>query len=146
VPLLRNLPRLGLLLAFSCGLPGCSHEPSFPCHPVHGEVRLDGRPLADAVVVFHPLVSSTPPAPQPLAFTDSGGRFALTTVRKDDGAIAGDYAITVELRAPRTSGEETVRDGKNLLPARYAKPDASGLRYQVVVGDNEVPRLELKSR
>ena len=113
---------------------------------MRGQVRLDGKPLADAVIVFHPLTEQALPAPQPLAFADAEGRFALTTVRKDDGALIGDYAITIELRAPRAAGEETVRDGKNLLPSRYAKPATSGLRYQVVAGNNEVPPLELKSR
>jgi hypothetical protein len=43
-------------------------------------------------------------------------------------------------------GEELVRDGRNLLPARYSRPETSGLQYEVVVGENQVPPLALRSR
>jgi len=125
---------------------GCSRETKLPCHPVRGQVLLNDRPLAEAVVVFHALAPSPLPAPKPLAYTDADGRFAMTTLRSGDGAMIGEYAVTVELRESRPSGEETARDGRNVLPARYAKPETSSFRYHVVEGENEVPPLKLKAR
>lgn len=103
-------------------------------------------PIAEAVVVFHNAVEPDRPVPAPTALTDGAGRFALSTYGDADGAPAGEYAITVVLREPRMVGEELVRDGKNLLPARYAQAKTSELTYRVVPGPNEVPTLVLRSR
>jgi hypothetical protein len=70
----------------------------------------------------------------------------LTTLTANDGAPAGEYAITVELRAPKRVGEELVREGADLLPQRYKNPAESGLSYRVIAGDNVVPPLQLTDR
>jgi hypothetical protein len=115
-------------------------------YPVRGRVAVDGKPLGEALVVLHPLAGSAASSQRPVALTDSGGHFSLTTIRSGDGAPPGEYAITVELRAARMVGEELVRDGRNLLPLRYGRPDQSGLKCQVFAGDNELPVIELKSK
>ncbi len=105
-----------------------------------------GKPLAEAMVVFHPLEPKSRIHPKPMAYCDEQGRFQLMTYQAGDGAPAGRYAITVELRAPRPIGEEIVRDGPNTLPARYGRPETSPLALQVVEGDNEVPPLAIAER
>lgn len=136
-----------LLLATGAAavLAGCGGQSGPVCHPVRGQVQLDGRPLADAQVVFHPALGA-PAISKPFAQTDSQGNFSLTTVQSGDGAPAGEYAITVELRELRQVGEEVVRDGRNMLPARFANPQESGLRHVVVEGDNVVPTLQVSAR
>jgi hypothetical protein len=109
-------------------------------------VQRAGKPLAEAVVVFHPLDNRPRTTALPIGTCDAQGRFRLTTLRTDDGAPAGTYAITVELREPQQRGEEMVRDGKNLLPAKFSKPDTSPLRYEVIAGENEVPPLVVDDR
>ncbi|MBI2825173.1 MAG: hypothetical protein HYX69_10850 [Planctomycetia bacterium] len=104
------------------------------------------EPVAEAMVVFHPLSSSAEAPQKPLAYTDAEGQFALTTDKPNDGAPEGEYAITVELRAPRQIGEETVRDGPSQLPAKYARPETTPLRYRVVPGMNDVPPLAVGPR
>ena len=122
--LVRNLS-VALALGLSIG---CSSSDEGPvCYPVHGVVTLDNKPLSEAAVVFHAIEPAAQSASKPLAYTDSSGRFALTTLRTGDGAPPGKYAITVELRARRMVGEELVRDGRNLLPERYIRPETSGL-------------------
>ncbi len=103
----------------------------------------DGKPLAEAMVVFHPQGDRPPDTPKPLAQCDEQGGFTLSTFHSNDGAPAGSYAITVELRAPRQVGEEITRDGPNLLPAGFADPQTTPLRYQVEAGENEVPPLAI---
>ena len=76
-----------------------------------------------------------------MSVCDAQGRFELTTYDARDGAPAGQYAITVELRQPQQRGEEMVRDGPNVLPPKYADASRSPLRYTVVEGRNEVPPL-----
>jgi hypothetical protein len=114
-------------------------------YPVRGQILYKGRPVDRAVVVFHPLDEQPSGAQKPIAYTDADGRFSLTTDRPGDGASAGEYAITVELREKTQTGVEKVH-GRNLLPARYSKPESSGLRWRVQEGPNEPPPFNLTDR
>jgi hypothetical protein len=125
---------------------GCGGTAGPVCHPVRGQVRWNGQPLAEAQVVFHPQFSADEKFPQPIGQTDAQGNFALSTFQPNDGAPEGQYVITVELRDLRQVGEETVRDGPNLLPGRFARPQESGLRHAVVMGENTVPVIEIPAR
>ena len=53
---------------------GCGGE--LILEPVDGTVTLDGEPVADAAVLFLPILSDGPPAH---GTTNSEGRFRLTT-------------------------------------------------------------------
>jgi hypothetical protein len=110
---------------------------------VRGQVLQNDKPLVDALVVFHPKVDFHPALPKPQAITNTEGKFTLTSLTSSDGAPLGDYAITVELRQERLSGEELTRDGPNLLPPQYAKPVTTPLNYSVKRGTNEVPTLQI---
>jgi hypothetical protein len=125
-------------------LTGCGGVTARQCHPVQGKVIYQNQPLAEAMVVFHPLISPTERVPQPIGHTDIEGRFVITTLQSGDGAPAGEYAITIELREPRQIGEEVVRDGPNLLPPKYASPQDTPLRYKVIPGKNEVPEIQVE--
>lgn len=125
---------------------GCSKPAGPRCYPVRGTVTQDGKPVAEVMVVLHPLLPQTEPFPLPLGHTDEQGNFHLQTLRPGDGAPAGEYAITLELRALRRSGEEMTRDGKNLLPARYATPQSTPLHFRVIEGENKVPAIAITPR
>jgi hypothetical protein len=142
----KLLELLFAALASSVLCAGCGASPGVPCHPVRGQLKQGGKPLAEALVVFHPLETSPTPFPKPQATADAEGRFELATFESRDGAPAGNYAITVELRAPRQLGEEIVRDGPNILPARYSQPEKSGLTAQVVEGENELATIVIEAR
>jgi hypothetical protein len=128
----------------ACLIAGCSKNAATACYPVEGTVVYQGKPLAEAMVVFHPLAN--PASAKVVAFTDSAGKFQLATRQSGDGVPAGKYGITVELRAPQMIGEETTRSGRNLLPARYAKPETSGLEFTVESTRNIVPALQIPDR
>jgi len=132
-----------LSLSLTALLAGCGGEAGLRCHPAQGTIVYQNQPLAEAMVVFHPLTVAAEKSPQPIGHTDAAGRFVMTTLNPGDGAPEGEYAITVELRQPRQIGEEIVRDGPNLLEAKYANPKESPLRYKVVPGKNEVPEIRL---
>lgn len=144
--------RLACLL-LACQFPlvvaGCAKPPSGPlCFPVQGKVTLDSQPLAEAMVVFHPLAPDPEDAndQRPIAITRADGTFQLSTLKSQDGAPEGEYAITVELREKRMDGDTEIRDGKNLLPPHYRDPAKSKLTYRVIEGDNQIPILELSSK
>jgi hypothetical protein len=128
---------------------GCADSAAVRCYPVQGQVLLGGQPVAEAMVVFHP--KSPPPAtaseahvPHPVAHTDAEGNFRLTTLQPGDGAPPGEYAITVELREARLIGDELTRDGPNVLPPRYSRPETTDLSYTVIEGENQMPPLQLR--
>jgi hypothetical protein len=124
-------------------LAGCGGPSGPVCAPVTGRVSFQGKPLAEAMVVLHRIGGDVQGNQKPMAYTDTDGAFALTTFSHNDGAPPGDYAITIELRTPKLVGEETVRDGPNLLPPRFAKPESTDLKFTVVEGDNVIPTIEI---
>ncbi|HMP61246.1 MAG TPA: protein kinase [Gemmatales bacterium] len=58
-----------------------------------GKVTFEGKPVAGAKIVFHPVA---PTVPRASAITAEDGTFALTTFMKDDGAYPGKYVVTIE--------------------------------------------------
>jgi hypothetical protein len=129
-----------------CGLAaGCSGSKQPPVYPVRGQVLLNGKPLAQAIVTFHHQ-GSGPEAPAPSAQTDSEGRYTLTSYQNGDGAPEGDYAVSLvcfrtrELR--KGSDEDTAR---NIVPVRYANAATSRLTAKVAAGKNELPPLQVKT-
>jgi hypothetical protein len=136
---------LGILLA-AHSLTGCGGPARLPTHPVRGTVQYRGQPLAEAMLVLHPVKPIPEGTPQPIAYSNAQGAFEFTTFATNDGAPAGEYIITVELRAPRKVGEEVVRDGANLLPARYQSAQTSDLRCEVKPGANDLPAIVLPER
>jgi hypothetical protein len=65
---------------------------------VQGVVTLDGKPLEGATVTFIPLEGGS--GRMASGRTDSDGTFQLTTFRTYDGALPGEYKVTVELPQP----------------------------------------------
>jgi hypothetical protein len=111
-----------------------------PVNPVRGRVTFQGQPLADALVTFH---EQNAKADRPLridAYTEADGTFALTTYQRHDGAPEGEYRVTIVCSKPDPKAPDKM---VNILPARYAKPDMSGLTVRVEKGANEI-NFELK--
>jgi len=136
-----------VFLSFFCilisAIVGCSSAKGPECFPVRGQVSYKGKPIAEATVILHPIHSDVDGFHKPIAFTAADGTFELTTTKKGDGAPLGEYAITFELRAPQTIGEEVVRDGPHLLPIKYSRPNSSGHKFTVEAGENVIPAIKL---
>jgi hypothetical protein len=112
-----------------------------PLHPVRGKVYFEGTPTPNAVVTFFLLTGDEKrPVRTADGVVEADGSFTLSTYAAEDGAPAGEYAVTVVWG--RGADEES-KPGPNLLPERYGKPGTSGLQARVKEGVNEVT-LELK--
>jgi hypothetical protein len=135
--------KLLMVAAVTCSLAGCSGKVGPVCYPVRGQVSYKGKPLAEAMVVMHRLGGDVEGKQKPMAYTSANGEFAVTTLQPGDGAPPGDYAVTVELRAVQTGGEEPVRNGPNVLPAKYAKPANSNIKFAVKEGENQIPAINI---
>jgi len=125
---------LGLLtcvLSSGCrkgGLPGTI--------PVRGKVIYDGRPLGEGEVLYNPVEKTGRRA---RGVIQSDGTIKLTTLEKDDGALPGEYRITILAYAPhpgepgRTVESESRDQIKQrikrgyIIPERYIDPELSGL-------------------
>jgi hypothetical protein len=82
----------GLLLAASAGVAGCGGQGK-PVK-VNGVITLDGKPLPGATVTFLPAAEGGRSAS---GLTEANGSFNLTTFKPGDGALPGEYKITVQV-------------------------------------------------
>jgi hypothetical protein len=143
------------LLVAAMAASGCSKRPERPRVPTteaRGQVLLDGKPLAGALVILHPqgvdkvtVDGAKEPVPDPSArgVSQADGRFTLSTYDTGDGAAEGEYAVTVVHRPAKKTGE-SFEPGPNVLPPRYASAKTSGLRATIADGENELPPFALK--
>jgi hypothetical protein len=127
------------VLALACSACGRGQK---PLYQVRGKVLVDGKPTPHALVVFHRLGETDPDAVRPRAKVAEDGTFTLTTFESEDGAPAGEYAVTVEWWLSRRRGADEAP--VNRLAARYAKPATSGLRATVAEGQNELHPFNLR--
>ena len=139
------------LLSVCCACCSCAGK-ARPLYPVHGRVFFEDQPMARALIVFHPL--DDPDAIKPRAHSEADGSFVTYTYAADDGAPAGDYAVTIvwkakkkDKSAPRPTSKQMKKAEKTAklagkydadFPARYQDPNTSGLRVHVREGTNEL--------
>ena len=145
-----------LVAALVVVLAGCSDakkDGNRPARvPVSGKVLHNGAPVAGANVTFVPQSGKDAAS----ARTDSEGNFKLTTFEEGDGAVPGSYKVTVtkyeeqQAAAAPQAGEpgydptaKPLPPPKNLLPAKYAKPETTELSQTVAEGQSEIT-IELK--
>jgi hypothetical protein len=126
-------------VALTC-LTGCGESGLPNMVPIRGTVTYQGRPLQEGTVLYVPKASD---GRQARGDIQPDGSFRLTTLRKYDGAQHGDYAIVVIALEPHPgeppSREEVEAAGGikrgSIIPAKYTKPDTSGLS-DTVDGDH----------
>lgn len=148
-----------LLILASCGCGGKDAPVK-----VEGTVTLDGKPLEGAVVAFVPVSEGLR---QAVGTTGSDGSFRLTTFNFGDGALPGEYKITITKQQESAGldvSEDSMRQGskgavemmkkmsmkkakppkpKSVLPATYNDVAKTPLK-QVVPTDGPV-KLDLRS-
>jgi hypothetical protein len=114
-----------------------------PTHPVSFRVTLDGKPVAQAYVVFQAVQTKEPGAPRADGFPAADGTAALSTYTANDGVPTGEYSVTIEWRRPLY--DEAGKPGPNYLPERYARRTTTPLRVDIKPGTNTV-NVDLKSK
>ena len=114
--------------------------------PAAGTVLYKNQPVEGATVTFVPQGD----AQAAIGQTDAGGKFQLQTYQPGDGAVPGEYKVTVrKVEVAAEAREETnVFDTKpieerSLLPQRYGKADKTDLTASVKEGENDF-KFELK--
>lgn len=146
---------------------GCGSSGLPKTYKVSGTVKQSGKPVDGALVTFLPSAAGAKPA---VGSTNAKGEFKLSTFGPSDGAVAGDYKVTITKTAtppanaapalqpgvlasgdlsdsyvpPSASeGSRGSRANKNLLPAKYASDATSGLIATVAENDKNNFDFEL---
>ncbi len=139
----KRLMVVCLLLGMSAG---CGPKVERPkVYKATGVVKLGGKPVADALVMFTP--ESGRPA---TAKTNSGGEFSLTTFNTNDGALAGTHTVTVKstvaAEVVSNSPEELkkIADAAASVPLNYGDPKTSGLSNTVTAEGPNHFEIDLK--
>lgn len=136
------------VLAMAVFLTGCGDKSDrLTVYAVKGTITYDKKSPEGAMIVFHPLNGDAAGSSlRPSAVVQKDGSFAPTTYNHGDGLPAGEYALTVLW--PRAPGKGEVEGeagggGENRLPAKYGKPETSGLKVVVDKQTNELKPIEL---
>lgn len=130
--MIRNHFRVGLVLGLALCAVGCGKGPKLV--PVTGTVKMDGKPLTDAIVIFNFTDYPRPAGGR----TDSSGKFILAYSNRA-GAPLGSCKVSVSKKG-RAAEEEVNRE---LVPSRYNSN--TQLQYEITkAGPNEF-NLELDS-
>src|SRR5262249_32068836 len=109
----RRLLVFGGCIALLLLTSGCGNGQK-EVYPVEGQVLdAEDKPAAGALVIFHPVKADDQDLNKPRGYVDDNGRFSLTTYEKDDGAPEGDYIVTIEWCARKTSPFD--KEGKDQL-------------------------------
>jgi hypothetical protein len=133
-----NIGAIGLAVILAgCGGPTVGpDEVRAMVVPATGKlVGADGRPVANAWVVFNP---QTIPGHEANAPTGPDGTFRLSTFGKEDGAIPGNYVVTVEPH-PYAKGP------KPNIQRRYSSSKDSPLKVEITKdGSGDLGQLTLR--
>lgn len=108
---------------------------------VSGKVLVDGKPVKDLWVTFHPTDPSVKWRPR--AQTDANGNFAMTTYNAGDGAPKGDWNITIEWLTYIKRASDW--GGPDKLKNQYNNPNDTP--FKVSIKDDksiQLPTFELK--
>ncbi len=128
------------LLTLSCGPAQQRYN------PVQGKVLYQGKPLASALVAFHPQGDSI--QERSVGRTDEEGAFHLMT-GEVLGAPTGKYSVTIICPMPVDRPSQGMAFGgpsetEDRLKGAYAAANKSQLFVEVTEGTNAIPPFELK--
>jgi hypothetical protein len=124
---------------------GCESKP-YGLAPVSGVITLDGKPVPGAQVSFQPQGGTQKnPGPGSAGICDSSGRYELTTIRKEPGAVPGPHAVRIY--GPKgnvSASSDTDAPGrKELFPPKYNFQ--TELSFEVPEGGTDAANFDLTS-
>lgn len=133
---------------------GCSSSGLEGTIPIRGKVTYQGTPLESGEVRYVPVDANNGRVAR--GKLDSSGRYRLTTLKDDDGALPGDYRVVVvvypeqfddiaqrDRRRAAEGAEPNANQSQPPIPERYYKPETSGLTDTVDENHSGVKNFDL---
>ncbi|MDC0935389.1 hypothetical protein OAS39_03805 [Pirellulales bacterium] len=136
-----------LVIVLSALVSGCGD--AIPTVPVQGRVMWQGKPLTDGTVVFQPreIAKGLPRRPA-TGQVGKDGSYQLTSFEKGDGAVPGEYLVTIfSYSSEPSDSDDDLNVGRYVwaIPERFGDPSRSGLTATVADGaDVEECNFDLK--
>jgi hypothetical protein len=126
---LRHLVVLSFFVSLFM-LSGCSDN--LPkTSKVNGRVTYEGNPLPDVMVSYVSTIGN----PTAIGSTNANGEFVLTTFNLRDGAIPGEYKVSIAPMKPaptlETASAAEIAAYKPPFPEHYFDAETSGFTVQV---------------
>jgi hypothetical protein len=137
------------LLVLAIAFAGCSKGTNENLVPAEGTVKLDGKPLSGATLLFIPFDGTSRQSCS--ARTDASGKFRLAMLDlKKEGAAPGGYRVIISKKVnpdgsdfvPKPDEDPMLAAYKELLPPRYTDEAQSTL--EVTIPDAGTTNIELK--
>lgn len=123
------------LLIAICAIAGCGDPNMPPVGEVHGQVTLNGQPVADCQVEFVPLAGGRSSS----AMTDNNGQYVLKYKGNAEGALLGKHRVRLVTARGATRddhGRVTKPGIKEKLPKEYNEETTQ--EVEVTDGDNPI--------
>jgi hypothetical protein len=130
----------GLLVCSLLGFTGCGKKKEVQrvaVFPVEGQLLAAGRPLANALLVFHPK-SPSAGVSKAHAQTDKDGKFKVSTYTTGDGAVPGEYIVTAQHFSTITTPEGS-KLGPSDISEKYSSPQTTDWVIKVAAQPNILP-------
>ncbi|MDB5340037.1 MAG: hypothetical protein JWN70_5656 [Planctomycetaceae bacterium] len=128
---------LGLVLSVTVGCGGAEEEAENVLNGVRGVITINGKPAPDGTIVTLIPKEGGDSGQQIFGtYISDENNFAIRTVKDGEnfsGAPEGEYAITIQ----------SPKNKPTAIPAKYGKPETSGLTVEVKKGFNAVPEIKL---
>jgi len=122
---LRPVPWIGLPVLV-VGL-GCFGSSAPKTVPVSGKVTYQGEPVTAGRIVFVPIKPADGYPNRPAsADLKPDGSYELSTFESGDGAVPGQYAVSVETMTGGPSPEDPFAQEVWAIPKKFADPAQSG--------------------
>lgn len=100
--------------------------------PVSGTVTFKQQPLKGAAVWFIAKAKGRPA----MGMTDENGQYRLKTFEPNDGAVPGEYAVSVAPPASKAAKPGAAKSA-GAFPAKYRSSETSGLHTTVETGKQD---------
>ena len=124
-------------------LSGCNSK-AYDLAPISGVVTLDGNPIAGTLVNFQPMAKDgTTPGPGSTGRCDDSGRYVLSTIRDEPGAVTGQHRVRIYSYSPESPVSQDTDAGlpREQFPGRYNY--GSELIFDVERGGTEAADFKL---
>jgi len=123
-----------LACALALLLTGCRSAKLPRTLPVQGKVTWRGQPLSQGMVAFSParLGEAGQPSRPAMGKIGPDGTYRLSSFRENDGAMPGEYRVTVvSYYASEPGPDDSFKPAVSRIPIRYGDPEKSGLNFTV---------------